>query len=113
MAKPDGRVEKGQSLNGAISATRWNDLCDTADKINGRQGGVSATPKKKNFALARTIAPWAKGEHQNLQAIAGPSGQEVTTGTLRAYNHLADINSGKVVVIALLGETWCLIAAEC
>ena len=42
MAKPDGRVERGQSLRKAISATRWNDLCDAADLVHGRRGGVTA-----------------------------------------------------------------------
>lgn len=42
MAKPDGRVEKGQSLKLAISATRWNDMCDAADIVHGRRGGVTA-----------------------------------------------------------------------
>lgn len=40
MAKPDGRVERGQSLKRAISATRWNDLCDAADIVHGRRGGI-------------------------------------------------------------------------
>lgn len=42
MAKPDGRVEAGQSLKRAISAQRWNDLCDAADIVHGRRGGVTA-----------------------------------------------------------------------
>ena len=41
MAKPDGRVEAGQSLKRAISAQRWNDLCDAADIVHGRRGGVT------------------------------------------------------------------------
>jgi hypothetical protein len=42
MAKPDGRVEAGQSLKRAISAQRWNDLCDAADIVHGRRGGMTA-----------------------------------------------------------------------
>lgn len=46
MAKPDGRIEKGQRLSTAISARRWNDLCDAADQIQGRRPGVEAGPIK-------------------------------------------------------------------
>lgn len=46
MAKPDGRVEAGQSLKRAISAQRWNDLCDAADIVHGRRGGIKADPAK-------------------------------------------------------------------
>jgi hypothetical protein len=42
MAKPDGRIEKGQRLSTAISARRWNDLCDAADVVQGRRPGVQA-----------------------------------------------------------------------
>ena len=47
MAKPDGRVEAGQSLKRAISAQRWNDLCDAADIVHGRRPGVKAVGPNK------------------------------------------------------------------
>lgn len=42
MAKPDGRIEPGQSIKKAFSAAKWNDLCDAADVVLGRSGGVTA-----------------------------------------------------------------------
>lgn len=42
MAKPDGRLERGQSIKKAFSANKWNDLCDAADIVHGRRGGMTA-----------------------------------------------------------------------
>lgn len=58
MAKPDGRIEKGQKLGSAISARRWNDLCDAADIAHGRRPGVTAG-QATNYP-ARVIVPMAK-----------------------------------------------------
>lgn len=44
MAKPDGRIERGQSIKKAFSANKWNDLCDAADIVHGRRGGIKADP---------------------------------------------------------------------
>lgn len=58
MAKPDGRVEAGQSLKRAISAQRWNDLCDAADIVHGRRGGVTAgaaTPPGSRLVLPMRV----------------------------------------------------------
>lgn len=45
MAKADGRIEQGQSIKSAFSASKWNDLCDAADIVHGRNGGTSGTPQ--------------------------------------------------------------------
>lgn len=42
MARPDGRIEPGQPLGGAISARAWNRAQDAADLVMGRQGGITA-----------------------------------------------------------------------
>lgn len=42
MARPDGRIEPGQPLAGAISARAWNRAQDAADLVMGRQGGFTA-----------------------------------------------------------------------
>ena len=44
MAKPDGRIEKGQRLSTAISARAWNRAQDAADIVLGVRPGVSAGP---------------------------------------------------------------------
>jgi hypothetical protein len=42
MAKPDGRIEKGQRLSTAISARAWNRAQDAADIVLGVRPGFSA-----------------------------------------------------------------------
>ena len=44
MAKPDGRIEKGQRLSTAISARAWNRAQDAADIVLGVRPGVEAGP---------------------------------------------------------------------
>lgn len=41
MAKPDGRIEKGQRLSTAISARAWNRAQDAADIVLGARPGVT------------------------------------------------------------------------
>lgn len=64
MAKPDGRVEKGQSLKRAISAQRWNDLCDAADIVHGRRGGVTAGEGHRSKT-------WVELPCKNINTIEG------------------------------------------
>jgi len=45
MAKPDGRIEKGQRLSTAISARAWNRAQDAADIVLGVRPGVTAGPE--------------------------------------------------------------------
>ena len=42
MGRPDGRIEKGQRLNRAISARAWNRAQDAADHVLGVRPGVDA-----------------------------------------------------------------------
>lgn len=42
MAKPDGRIEKGQRIASAISARAWNRAQDAADIVLGVRPGVTA-----------------------------------------------------------------------
>jgi hypothetical protein len=42
MAKPGGRVEKGQSLRSAFSARAWNRAQDAADIVLGARPGIEA-----------------------------------------------------------------------
>ena len=43
MSRPDGRIEPGQPLRGAISARAWNRAQDAADLVLGANTGVTAT----------------------------------------------------------------------
>jgi hypothetical protein len=42
MARPDGRIEKGQRLGSAISARAWNRAQEAADRVLGAGTGVEA-----------------------------------------------------------------------
>lgn len=42
MARPDGRIEKGQRLSTAISARAWNRAQEAADRVLGVGAGFSA-----------------------------------------------------------------------
>jgi hypothetical protein len=42
MPRPDGRIEPGQPLRGAISARAWNRAQDAADLVLGAHAGVTA-----------------------------------------------------------------------
>lgn len=43
-SRPDGRVERGQSLSSAFSARQWNRMCDATDLVLGGRYGVGADP---------------------------------------------------------------------
>jgi predicted RecA/RadA family phage recombinase len=44
MARPDGRLEQGQPLRGAISARAWNRAQDAADLVLGANPGTEGVP---------------------------------------------------------------------
>jgi predicted RecA/RadA family phage recombinase len=44
MARPDGRLEPGQPLRGAISAKAWNRAQDAADLVLGANPGTEGVP---------------------------------------------------------------------
>lgn len=53
MARPDGRIEPGQPLRGAISARAWNRAQDAADLVlgayAGTEGGAPGSPALKPY----------------------------------------------------------------
>jgi len=66
MPRPDGRIEPGQPLRGAISARAWNRAQDAADLVLGASTGTSVTPgspvlKPYTWAYCKpsvTVARW-------------------------------------------------------
>ena len=44
MPRPDGRIEPGQPLRGAISARAWNRAQDAADLVLGAHAGTEGSP---------------------------------------------------------------------
>jgi len=68
MAKPDGRIEKGQRLGSAISARAWNRAQDAADIVLGVRPGFSVPQTTQH--VARTIVPMQKSIN-NWFAVPG------------------------------------------
>ena len=67
MSRPDGRIEPGQPLRGAISARAWNRAQDAADLVlgayAGTEGGAPGSPALKPYTWAYcrpsvTVARW-------------------------------------------------------
>ena len=66
MARPDGRLEPGQPLRGAISARAWNRAQDAADRVLGANpgtSGVTGSPLLKPYTWTYckpsvTVARW-------------------------------------------------------
>lgn len=50
MARPDGRLEPGQPIRGAISARAWNRMMDAADIVVGNSSGITGKPSQIGFA---------------------------------------------------------------
>ena len=61
MARPDGRIEKGQRLATAISARAWNRAQDAADRVLGVQTGAVADPASKFESTLRAPVLLASG----------------------------------------------------
>jgi len=66
MTRPDGRLEPGQPVRGAISARAWNRAQDAADIVLGAQPGSAGDslqyPIARNFVhvkLSQSFAPLA------------------------------------------------------
>lgn len=71
MAKPDGRIEKGQPLNRAISARAWNRTQDAADLVLGASPGFeaeTATPPEVVTMTASIPKALADAEMANWPA---------------------------------------------
>lgn len=66
MSRPDGRIEPGQPLRGAISARAWNRAQDAADLVLGANpgtAGVNGSPLLKPYTwcyckASTTVARW-------------------------------------------------------
>lgn len=115
MARPDGRVEKGQSIASAFSARAWNRAQDAADIVLGVTPGVVAGDAfGPPHYLAKTTATWTKGTSQTLNLWAGTPGSESqVSDQVIAWNKFANVASGKWVMLARANSTFYLIAAEC
>jgi hypothetical protein len=78
MARPDGRIEKGQRLSSAISARAWNRAQEAADRVLGAQPGAqgggltSATPAPNVVLIVND-----SGQDVPMCGVLGISGVEI------------------------------------
>jgi hypothetical protein len=89
MARPDGRIEKGQRLSSAISARAWNRAQEAADRVLGARLGSDAGPIASNAApytwvYARNAAG-SDVERWSVQSVTAfeivPSSDETAAAT--------------------------------
>lgn len=115
MAKPDGRIEKGQRLSTAISARAWNRAQDAADIVLGVRPGVTAgSVSRQAHVLGKTTAAWTKNTSQTIALWGGiPGSESALSDRVLAWNKFADVATNKFVMLAWANDTYYLIAAEC
>lgn len=115
MANANGRLQAGQPLNGAISASKWNDLCDAADIVHGRTVGTKRSPiEGRTHLLCKTSAAWTKNTAQTVKLYGGEQGSEQELSSeVKAWNKFADIDENSFVMLARVGSGWYVISAEC
>jgi hypothetical protein len=130
MLRPDGRLEPGQPLRGAISARAWNRAQDAADIVLGAHAGTSGVPgstvlKPYTWAYCQpsvTVARWGVLEITGVQITptSSPGGATasfeempvLTGGTPSATTTawcvaVEPIESGKVGKVAVGGVVQC------
>lgn len=134
MARPDGRLEPGQPLRGAISARAWNRALDAADVVMGDRYGVGGESgggglKPYTWAYCKssvTVARWgvlaitgvditptstegdtATRSFQDCPVLTGDTPSATTTAWCVAVEPIA---SGKVGRVAVAGVVQCKVS---
>ena len=124
MSRPDGRIEPGQPLRGAISARAWNRAQDAADLVLGANPGTAGVPgspvlKPYTWAYCKpsvTVARWgvlaitgvaitptsssggATASFEEMPVLTGASPSATTTAWCVAVEPIAANAVGKVAV---------------
>lgn len=130
MSRPDGRLEPGQPLRGAISARAWNRAQDAADLVLGANPGTAGSPgspvlKPYTWVYCKasvTVPRWgilaitgmditptsssggATASFEEMPVITGGSPSAATTAWCVAVE---PIESGKVGRVAVGGVVQC------
>jgi hypothetical protein len=130
MARPDGRIEPGQPLRGAISSRAWNRAQDAADLVLGSTTGIEAGGGRAGttpytWVLCRptvTVARWgvleitgvaitptstaggATASYEEMPVLTGGTPSASTTSWCVAVE---PIESGKVGRVAVSGVVQC------
>jgi len=124
MPRPDGRIEPGQPLRGAISARAWNRAQDAADLVLGANpgtAGVSGSPVLKPYTWAYcrssvAVARWgvlaitgvaitptgseggATASFEEMPVLTGAATSATTTAWCVAVEPIAANSVGRVAV---------------
>jgi predicted RecA/RadA family phage recombinase len=130
MSRPDGRIEPGQPLRGAISARAWNRAQDAADLVLGANPGTAGVPgspvlKPYTWVYCKpsvTVARWgvlaitgveitptsssggATASFEEMPLVTGGAPSATTTAWCVAVE---PIESGKVGKVAVGGVVQC------
>jgi hypothetical protein len=135
MARPDGRIEQGQPLRGAISARAWNRAQDAADLVLGANPGTEGVPgspvlKPYTWCYAKastTVARWgvlaitgveitptssaggATASFEEMPVLQGGTPSATTTAWCVAVE---PIESGKIGKVAVGGVVQCKVTVD-
>ena len=135
MPRPDGRVEQGQPLRGAISARAWNRAQDAADLVLGANPGTAGAPgspvlKPYTWCYCKpsvTVARWgvlaitgvaitptsssggATASFEEMPVLTGGTPSATTTAWCVAVE---PIESGKVGRVAVGGVVQCKVEVD-
>ena len=135
MARPDGRIEPGQPLRGAISARAWNRAQDAADLVLGANPGTAGVPgspvlKPYTWVYCKpsvTVARWgvlaitgveitptsssggATASFEEMPVVTGDTPSATTTAWCVAVE---PIESGKIGRVAVGGVVQCKVEVD-
>lgn len=135
MPRPDGRLEQGQPLRGAISARAWNRAQDAADLVLGANPGTEGVPgspvlKPYTWVYCKpsvTVARWgvlaitgmeitptssaggATASFEEMPVLTGGTPSATTTAWCVAVE---PIESGKVGKVAVGGVVQCKVEVD-
>jgi hypothetical protein len=135
MARPDGRLEPGQPLRGAISARAWNRAQDAADLVLGANPGTEGVPgspvlKPYTWVYCKpsiTVARWgvlaitgmeitptsssggATASFEEMPVLQGGTPSASTTAWCVAVE---PIESGKIGRVAVGGVVQCKVEVD-
>jgi hypothetical protein len=102
MARPDGRIEKGQRLSSAISARAWNRAQEAADRVLGVTPGVEVTsaPVTRDSVVIRISQNYPTLDHTPLavgQGISIPLNRSTNTRLLPLSKNLQGNSQSRTV----------------
>lgn len=102
MARPDGRIEKGQRLGSAISARAWNRAQDAADVVLGVTPGfeVTSAPVTRDSVVIRVSQNYPTLDHTPLavgQGISIPLNRSTNTRLLPIAKNLQGSEGSRTV----------------